>query len=117
MKDPADTAAQPLIPEPKRRGRPPTGKAKSAADRKREQRQRARSDMFDAFGDPEKMRVIPTSTLCEGLSVYVSAGYPSVAGAIMRELARRACDAQVPAEGSYRWVEPAVTFEMVPWDA
>ncbi|MES2092122.1 MAG: hypothetical protein V4532_19390, partial [Pseudomonadota bacterium] len=88
MRDPADTVTAELV-LPAKRGRPPTGQAKTAAQRKRDQRFRDRHELSAAFDDPAKMVDMPTSSLCDALAVYVSRGHPALAGHIMAELARR----------------------------
>lgn len=101
MKDPVDNVTQELVPLAKKRGRPPTGSAKTPAQRKADQRNRVRTGLTDAFSDPDKIALLPTSTLCEGLSVYVSSGWPALAAPILAELARRACEAEQPRETQY----------------
>lgn len=90
MKDAADTKTADMHGEPKKRGRPATGAAKTAAERKRAQRRRDRHNISNAFHDSKNWSTMPTGTLCEALSSYVTSGFAILAGPIMKELARRA---------------------------
>lgn len=64
MKDPADTVTEDLIPSPKKRGRPASGKAMTPAERKAAQRERDRETAGMVRDAPHKVppRVI-TQTL------------------------------------------------------
>lgn len=59
MVDPKDNATLPPIDPPKRRGRPPTGRAMSAAERKRRSRENARAKQVAELTDTQ---------LCEALA-------------------------------------------------
>lgn len=64
MRDPADTVTADLLPSPKRRGRPKTGKAMTPAERKREQRNRDQGKISMLLDAPHK---IPRRVLVETL--------------------------------------------------
>ena len=55
MKDPADTVNADLIPSPKGRGRPKTGKAMTPAERKAAQRARDKAKVWDLASTPHKV--------------------------------------------------------------
>lgn len=55
MKDPADTCTADLLPSPKGRGRPKTGKAMTPAERKAAQRARDRATVWDLATTPHKV--------------------------------------------------------------
>lgn len=63
MKDANDTKTQDMHPTPARRGRPPTGNAKSAAERKREQRERDRTRRIQDWTMETLLQAIATATL------------------------------------------------------
>lgn len=64
MKDPADTVTSDLLPSPKRRGRPKTGKAMTPAERKRAQRNRDQGKIGMLLDAPHK---VPPRVLVETL--------------------------------------------------
>lgn len=84
MIDPKDKLTADLL-GPKR-GRPATGKAMTAAERKRKQRQRARMQIFKPGGSFDE---IATTDLCAELSAAVTGGKISTFDAIAKELKRR----------------------------
>jgi hypothetical protein len=91
MKDQTDQVTADLIPTPKKRGRPATGQALSAAARKRKQRERIDSMVWsipeNGGKEPAEM---PITALVEGIAQAVGAGAPGVARALADELVRRA---------------------------
>lgn len=87
MQDPADTVTHELPLKPKR-GRPSTGSAKSAAERKAEQRQRA----VKSFHDGADLGKFTTAMLCEMLPGMVKEGLPNCVSVIADELTRRAAE-------------------------
>lgn len=79
-----DTKTPDMIGEPKKRGRPSTGKAMSGAERQRRLRERAKSAVW---GDGDLMAALlhlPMSGLLEEL------GHAERAGSV--EIVRRICD-------------------------
>lgn len=90
MKDAADNKTPDMIDTAKKRGRPATGKAKTAAERKRAQRKRDRHNMSGAFRNKVDWETITTSALCDELRNCTEGGFPSLTAAIMKELAKRA---------------------------
>ena len=62
MKDAHDTSTADMHPTPPRRGRPPTGKAKSAAQRKREQRERDRTRPVEEWTLETLLQAVATAT-------------------------------------------------------
>lgn len=62
MKDAHDTSAADMIPTPPRRGRPPTGQAKSAAERKRQQREKDRTRPVEEWSMETLLQAIATAT-------------------------------------------------------
>ncbi len=93
MIDVTYTKTQDLIGDlPKKRGRPSTGRARTAAQRKAEQRARARETFVEGGGD---FSTITTPMLCEMLSVHIGQGLGYTSGLIMKELAKRASRSQV----------------------
>lgn len=70
-----------------RRGRPPTGKAMSAAERKAAQRQRDRERMFAE--DSSSWKEMTVAGLIETLPAAVSSGNIEWVRAVHRELERR----------------------------
>lgn len=64
MKAPADTFTADLIPSPKRRGRPKTGKAMTPAERKAAQRARDREKYGELYDAPHR---VPTRIIAETL--------------------------------------------------
>jgi hypothetical protein len=88
MIDVTDTKTADLIGDlRKRRGRPPTGTARTAAQRKAEQRARARETFVEGGG---VFSAITTPMLCEMLSSYIGQSQGYLSGSIMKELAKRA---------------------------
>lgn len=87
MQDPADTVTADLPLKPKR-GRPSTGSAKNAAERKAEQRHRA----VKSFHDGADLGTFTTAMLCEMLPGMIKEGLPNCVGAIAEELTRRASE-------------------------
>ncbi|GAI68573.1 unnamed protein product [marine sediment metagenome] len=87
MKDPIDTVTHEL-PLKAKRGRPATGTAKSAAERKAEQRQRA----FERFQNGDDLDTFTTAMLCEMLPGMVKEGFPVCVETIAEELTRRATE-------------------------
>jgi len=81
MKDPADSKTADLIPHPKRRGRPPTGKAMTPAQRKAKQRERD----LDQKG-PKTMTV---TGLVEGIGQCFKLGMDELLLLYAQELADR----------------------------
>lgn len=55
MKDPADNVTADLLPSPKRRGRPKTGKAMTPAERKAAQRKRDREKYGELYDAPQRV--------------------------------------------------------------
>lgn len=92
MEDAANNKTLDTIEPAKKRGRPATGQAKSAAERKREQRKRDRHKISGAFGNKVDWSTITTSALCDELRNCAEGGFPSLATAIMKELAERAME-------------------------
>ena len=89
MEDAANNKTLDTIEPAKKRGRPTTGQAKSAAERKREQRKRDRHNISGAFGNKVDWSTITTTALCDELRNCTESGFPSLAAAIMKELAER----------------------------
>lgn len=86
MIDPKDTATGDLVGGiPKRRGRPPTGRAKSGADRMRELRRRA----LRCEGD---LKSLPLSALYEELAACHRRGFARSFELIVEELRARILD-------------------------
>lgn len=79
-----DTKTIDMIGEKARRGRPPTGNAKTGAQRMREMRARAMNGDF--IDDIENT---PLRVLTEALPRHCSAGNDAVVEVIFRELLRR----------------------------
>lgn len=90
MKDAANTKTMDMISTEKKRGRPKTGKAKTAAQRKREQRLRDRHTISNAFANGADWSTITTSALCDELRNCTENGYAGLAAHIMEKLAERA---------------------------
>ena len=87
MQDPADNVTAEL-PLARKRGRPSTGSAKNAADRKAEQRQRA----IKSFYDGADLGTFTTAMLCEMLPGMIKEGLPNCVSVIAEELTRRATE-------------------------
>lgn len=81
MKDAHDTSTADMHPTPSRRGRPPTGQAKSAAERKRQQRKKDRTRPVEAWSMETLLKAVATAT---------RAGDVRVLAAGCAELKRRA---------------------------
>lgn len=88
MKDPIDTVTHEL-PLPKKRGRPATGTAKTAAERKRAQRAREAMLLNQAFGKADGLTEISTAALSDELAQCISRGFTFTAQTILDELTRR----------------------------
>lgn len=89
MKDAADTNTMDMLSTEKKRGRPKTGTAKTAAQRKREQRIRDRHAISKGLRGAE-LTEASTRALCEELSTCIEHGYGSLTATLMEELAKRA---------------------------
>lgn len=94
-KQPEDTKTPDLLGEPKRRGRPATGKAMTAAERKRAQRERDR----EAFWKCTPAGEMSTTGLLESLAYAVHRGLSIDAKEIAAELVKRA-EATAMAKGT-----------------
>lgn len=90
MKDQADKVKAELIPMPKKRGRPATGKAMTAAERKRAQRERERQQIWGDFDIMGNWQNLTMTALLEGMASAVRAGSVGLVEMIAAELARRA---------------------------
>lgn len=88
MKDPLDTVTHEL-PIKAKRGRPPTGTAKSAAERKREQRLRDRHAAREV-----DLTSMTTTALATELAWFASNGHVASAEKYAAELVRRAKEAK-----------------------
>ena len=62
MKDAHDTSTADMHPTPPRRGRPPTGQAKSAAERKRQQREKDRTRPVEEWTMETLLQAVATAT-------------------------------------------------------
>lgn len=89
MKDAHDTSTADMHPTPPRRGRLPTGQAKSAAERKREQRKKDRARPVEEWSMETLLRAVATAT---------RAGDVGVLAAGCAELKRRAMIAAADAQ-------------------
>ncbi len=92
---PPQTLPLPDMPEApqalKKRGRPATGQAKSAAERKREQRERERGQIGQALSSADlTMSAVTTTTLCDELAKAINGGYRQIARDLLAELTERA---------------------------
>ena len=81
-RDSKDKKTLPLIPEPKKRGRPSSGNALSAADRKRQQRLRD-AQIFSGEAD---LKDVTVTALIENLASAVSSGNSGMLSIIYKEL-------------------------------
>lgn len=90
MKDTADNKTLDMISAARKRGRPATGQAKPAAERKREQRKRDSHKINKAFEGKHDWSTVSIASLCEHLRQYVNHGFAGLATTIMKELAERA---------------------------
>lgn len=88
-RDIKDKSTIPLIPEPKKRGRPVTGLALSSAERKRRQRNRDLNLIVRASSGLADIKSIGITSLIEYLSRAVSAGHFASAKDVTTELLRR----------------------------
>jgi hypothetical protein len=75
---------------PKKRGRPATGKAMTAAERKRAQRERERQQIWGDFDIMGNWQNLTMTALLEGMASAVRAGSVVLVEMIAAELARRA---------------------------
>lgn len=82
MKDAHDNKTGELIPAPKRRGRPPGGKAKTGAERMRALRTRAIHRLDD-------LKSMPTSSLLEEFACAYRRGHAVTFNQIVDELRKR----------------------------
>lgn len=64
MKDPADKVTADLLPSPKGRGRPKTGKAMTPAERKAAQRKRDREKYGELYDAPQR---VPPRIIAEAI--------------------------------------------------
>ena len=88
MKDPADTVtAEP--PLARKRGRPSTGQAKTAAERKRLQRARETEKIKQAFSKQDGLKELSNSQLLTELGCCITGGYAALAQSIIDELQSR----------------------------
>lgn len=87
-----DTKTADLLGEPKRRGRPATGQAMSAAERKRAQRMRDRHAFKAIEGEDgqKKPAEMTITALVENLQYAVSKGWAIDARELADELVKRA---------------------------
>ena len=92
MKESQDTQTIDAFPTPKKRGRPSTGMAKSAAVRKREQRER---DWMRVWGNDADLSKATTTALLEQLAVAVQRGLAEAARNISNELVSRSFSARI----------------------
>lgn len=83
MKDAADNKTLDLLPVPKKRGRPSTGKAKTAAERMRELRQRSRQQITARYHE------MTLTALYDMLRHAVSNGAVSMCDGVCEELKSR----------------------------
>ncbi len=88
MKDKSDLKTVDAFPTPKKRGRPATGNAMSAAERKRLQRSRAAAIRFSMC--KTDIATAPVTSLIEELATAVRSGDVDTAKRISAELMRRA---------------------------
>lgn len=96
MKDPADTKTVDMLHQPKRRGRPPTGTAMSAAERKRKQR---RADLNRSFSHAmSDGKPVTVTGLIEAIGRAAHAGHPSLVMQYAQQLADRISEAQAGEE-------------------
>lgn len=84
-RDSKDKSTLPLIPEPKKVGRPSTGSALTPAQRKAQQRQRDREKVVS-----ENLSDVTITALCEQLQRVVSNGDVDLVKGITLELMKRA---------------------------
>ena len=88
MQDPADTVTAEL-PLARKRGRPATGQAMTAAERKRLQRAREDAKLNQAFRKTDGLKELSTGQLLTGLGSCITGGYAALAQGIMNELQSR----------------------------
>lgn len=91
MQDPADTVTAEL-PLARKRGRPSTGKALTAAERKRIQRAREDAKLNEAFSTRDGLKALSTGHLLTELGRCMSGGYALQAQAILDEVQSRMPD-------------------------
>lgn len=84
MKDTTDTVTADLLPTPKKRGRPATGNALSAAERKRRQRERDEARVWGSEAENDGKNVTVTGMI-EQFAHAIAEGYPAIA----RDLAEK----------------------------
>lgn len=91
-KQPEDTKTPDMIGEPKHRGRPATGNAMNAAERKRAQRMRDRHAFKAIEGESGKKepKDMSVTALIENLQHAVSKGWAIDARELADELVKRA---------------------------
>lgn len=82
-----DTKNPDMIGEPKKRGRPSTGKAMTSAER---QQKRRRDAMRAVWATGSDLTTLSTTGLMEEFAGAVRGGYSSIAKALASELLRRA---------------------------
>lgn len=88
-RDTKDNSTLSLIPDVKKRGRPSTGNALSAAERKRRQRNRDSELLVKAFSDNADLSLVNTVSLIEHLQRYVANGNLTLAKDVTTELLKR----------------------------
>ena len=88
MKDPTDSSTADLIPEPKKRGPKPTGKAMTPTERKQQQRKRDRELLHRADLEVER-RPVTVTGLIEAISRAAAAGDADQVETIAQQLADR----------------------------
>lgn len=88
MQDPADTVTADL-PLERKRGRPATGKAMTAAERKRAQRARQDEKVSDALNKKDGLKELSTALLLDELGHCIAGRYAYTAQSILDELQSR----------------------------
>ena len=86
MKDLTDSKTADLLSQPKRRGRPPTGEAMTAAERKRRQRQADRNRILESMSDGKPVTV---TGLIEAIGKAAHLGLPVLVMQYAQQLADR----------------------------
>ena len=89
MKDPTDTKTADL-PLPKKRGRPSTGAARTAAQRKQAQRERDRAAVLY----PDEANSVTVTGLVEAIGRYAGRGNADLVEVLARDLVARIRAAQ-----------------------
>lgn len=97
MKDPTDSKTADMHPVPKRRGRPPTGTAKTPAQRKQIQRERDRTRLAGAEAEQDALPVTVTG-MVEAIGRAAAAGNADLIEHLARELAKRVRVKSKPAD-------------------